>query len=151
MVFHHIKECSDQFIVFYSYDLVYIFHDVWEVLFPDFFYCCTICDRVGTWKCYGMSCFDCSSHTCCFCRFHTDHFDLWIQHFRKCRYTCDQSAAPDRCKDIINGREFLDNFHCNRSLSGSYIQIIERMYKSISVLFCKLIGLCAGIVIDISV
>ena len=76
--------------------------------------------------------------------------DLRIQQFCQCGNTGCQSAATDRNQNIIYQRKLFEDLHGNGTLTGSYGQIIKRMDESISVLFCQLICLCAGLIIDIA-
>ena len=151
MIFDHIEESSDKLIIFYSQHLVDVILCILENVVSDTFYCGTVCYGICTVQCNRLARGKCHCHAWRSSRLNTYYFNLRIQHFCKCRYTCDQSAATNWCKNIINGWKLLHNFHCNTSLTCYDVQIIKRMHKCTSALLGQFFGIRTGIIIDISV
>ena len=95
MIFDHIEESSDKLIIFYSQHLIDVLLCILENVVSDTFYCSTVCYGICTVQCDRLARSKCHCHTWRSSRLNTDHFNLWIQHFCKCRYTCNQSAAAN--------------------------------------------------------
>ena len=151
MVFYHIKECYDQFIIIHSNDLVQVLSYIRENLGSRCLYCSTVCNCAD--RRYGryLAFFKRSLHTGCSGRLNTDDFDVWFQQFCQCGNTGSQSASSDRNKDIIYERKLLNHFHSDGSLAGCNGQIIERVNKGIAMLCCKLVCFCTCLIVHISV
>ena len=81
MILYHIKKGSNELIIFHKKNLVYIFLHIRKKLIPDRLHCRSIGDGVGALKLHHFSRGDRRGHASRLRRFHTDNFDLWIQHF----------------------------------------------------------------------
>ena len=54
VILDHIKKCTDQLVVRYGNDLIYICFNIREQLISRSAHCCTICNCVDTRKAYNM-------------------------------------------------------------------------------------------------
>ena len=54
VILDHIKKCTDQLVVRYGNDLIYICFNIREQLISRSTHCCTICNCIDTRKAYNM-------------------------------------------------------------------------------------------------
>ena len=149
VIFNHIQESNDQFIILNGDDPVQILLDIREDFGTGRLNSSTICNsiymRKGNHFPFLKRCF----HASCTGRLYTNHFDMGIQKLCKCGNSCSKSAASNRHKNVIYQRKFLYDLHSNGSLTCSYCQIIKGMDKSISFFFCQFQCKCTGFIIYI--
>ena len=150
MIFYHIKECNNQFIIINCDHIIQIFLQIREDMLSRCLYSGTICNRIYMWKCYDLTLFKRCFHTCSSGWLHTDNFDMWIEEFCKRGNTCCKTASADRNKNVIYKRKLLYNFHCNCTLACCNGRIIKRMDKGISLFFCKLQCIGTSFIIDVT-
>ena len=150
MIFNHIKEGYYQLLILNGYDVIQIFLDIGENLAPRRLYCRTVGNRIYGRQSRYMSAFQRFLHTVCTSRLYADYLNLGIKQLRQRRYTSRQPAAADWHQNNIYERKLLKYLHCNRSLSGCNRFIIKRMNKRIAMLLCKLISMCARLIVYIS-
>ena len=115
------------------------------------FYCRTVRNRVHPGQGCNFAFIHGHLQTVCSFRLHTDHLDIRIQKLCQRGNARSQSASAHRYENVIYQRKFFNNLHGDRSLSCGNCRIVKRMDKGISMLFCQLIGMSAGLVIHIPV
>ena len=150
MIFHHIQESHDQFVVINGNDIIHIFLDIREQLLARALDSGAVCDGIDSGKGYYLALAQGFLHTVSAGRLHSDDFDLGIQQLCKGGYAGAKSAAADGNQNVIHRRQLLDDFHGNGTLSRRYIQIVKRMHEGVTVLFCQPVGMGAGLVKYIS-
>ncbi len=151
MVLNHIQKSNDQFFILHRNDIIQILADIGENCGSRRFHGRAVRNRINAVKCgyfpglYGRL------HTICTRRFHADNLNFGIQQLGKRRNARRQSAAANGNQNIIHERQFFDNFHRNRALTGRHLQIIKGMDKGITFFFRKLIRICTGFIINVTV
>ena len=129
--------------------MVNIFLNIWKNGLSWLFHRCSIGNGIGTWQSHNLTSFKGSLHTCCIGRFNANHHNIGIEHLCQGRHPCNQTATTDRDKNNINGWKFLNNLHCNGSLTCCHFQVIKWMNKGCSCLISNAICCCTGFIKDI--
>ena len=119
-------------------------------MFTRSLYSSTVGDCIYMWQSNYFTLFKRCLHTCRTGRLYTNDFNMRIQKFCKCGYTCCKSASSDWNKNIIYKRKLLYDFHSNRTLAGCYCRIIKRMDKCIPFFLSKFQCISTCLIIYIS-
>ena len=111
MVFNHIKESNDKFVIFDSDDLIEIFLYVGEDLVTWFLHCSAVSDGANVRKLYYMASFKRGFHACCTFGLNSDNLDPRVEHFRQSGNARCESAASDWHQDSVYKGKLLHDFH----------------------------------------
>ena len=83
MVFHHIKEIHDQFVIVYRHNLIHIFLDIRKDITARRLYCRSVSNCINRRQRHHPALADGFLHAAGSCRFHSDDPDIRIQQLGK--------------------------------------------------------------------
>ena len=149
VIFHHVEEGHNQFVVLNCDDVVDILLNIGEDVLTRGLDRRAVGNGVHRGQGRDLSGGKGRLHARRPGRLHAVDLDLRIQKLGQSRNTGRQAAAADGNEDNVHQRQVFKNFHGDGALTGRHSRVVKGMDKGIAMLLRKLQSLVTGLVINV--